>query len=251
MKDKDTIIAEQAETIAEQKVVIAELTKTVQTLLQRIEELQDEVARLKKDSNNSSRPPSSDIVKPKINVQKRTVKKRKRGGQPGHRKCTRRPFAADDTDNVIEYEFRGKDLDGLIALDDWHVVQQATLPEKGFARRMKHIQSGFLNQVRKPPGHKLAETLTQRFKGQSAETYFRFLTEPNVEPTNNGTEREIRHTVIDRRITQGTRGNAGMRWSERIWTAIATCKKQNKNVFDFIHKSLLAHWTDKNYPSFL
>ncbi|MFC1676311.1 hypothetical protein ACFL3G_04525 [Planctomycetota bacterium] len=57
--------------------------------------------------------------------------------------------------------------------------------------------------------------------------------------------------LIDRRITQGTRGNAGMRRCKRIWMTIATCKKQDRNVFEFIHKSLLANWTDKNYPLFL
>lgn len=464
MDNKDIIIAEQ-------QAAIAKLTKTVDTLLKRIQELEDEVARLKKDSNNSSKPPSSDIVKPRTNVRKRTVKKRKRGGQVGHKKHTRKPFAADEIDHVIEYEFRGKDLDGLIPLDDWHTVQQITLPEKpylvtehrarkyintrngkiiiaslpdevqkgglfgadmtamvafmkggchmsfstiqqffkevlkldvsrgmlnkatqkvaaslepayqqvveclpkasylgidetghkdngdkfwtwcfqspqyslfhidksrgsqvlfdwlgqdyegiigcdfwgayrkfsrltsatiqycmahlireirflaehtnkklsrwgehlldwlrklfktlhhsdiltetGFARRMKQIKQGFLVNMRRPPDHQLAKKLARRFKGEAAETYFRFLTNPNVEPTNNGTEREIRHTVIDRRITQGTRGNAGMRWCERIWTTIATCKKQEQNVFDFIHQSLMSHWTDKNYPLFL
>jgi len=451
--------------------IIAELTKTVETLLKRIQVLEEEVARLRKDSNNSSKPPSSDIVKPKTSTQKRTSKKRKRGGQPGHSKHLRKPFSADEIDSVIEYEFRGKDAEGLIPLDLWHVVQQVTLPEKlyfvtehrarkylesktgkiiiaslpnevqkggllgaditamtafmkggchmsfstvqqffkevfhlnvsramfskatqkvsaslefayqqiiehmptesylgidetghkdngdkywtwcfqspdysvfhidksrgskvlfdllgkeyegiigcdfwgayrkfsrlgnatvqycmahlirevrflaehtnsklsdwgqklldwlrrlfntlhrseqltqtGFARCMKQIKRGFLRKVRRPPDHNLAKKLTRRFKGKAAETYFRFLTDPNIEPTNNGTEREIRHTVIDRRITQGTRGNAGMRWCERIWTTIATCKKQERNVFDFIHKSLLANWTDKNYPLFL
>ena len=125
------------------------------------------------------------------------------------------------------------------------------LTDVGFTRRMDQIKKGFLRRMRRPPDHKLAKTLARRFKGKAAETYFRFLTDPTVEPTNNGSERAIRHTVIDRRITQGTRGNAGMRWSERIWTTIATCKKQDRNVFDFIHKSLLANWTDKNYPLFL
>ena len=463
MKNKDAIIAEQ-------QAIIAELTKTVETLLRRIQELEDEIAGLKKDSNNSSKPPSSDIVKPKTKVQKKIVK-RKRGGQPGHKKHMRKPFTAEEIDHVIEYEFCGKDLDGLIPLDQWHVVQQVTLPEKlyavsehrarkylesetgkiiiaalpeeiqrggllgeditamtafmkggchmsfttiqqffkevmhldisrgmlnkatqkvsaslksayqqiadklpneshlgidetghknngdkywtwclqspeyslfhidqsrgskvlfdllsekfegvigcdfwgayrkfarlsdatvqycmahlireirflaehtnkklqqwghklldwirklfetlhrsdelsktGFSRLIKQIQQGFLNQMRKPPDHQLARTLARRFEGKDAETYFRFLTDPNVEPTNNSTEREIRYTVIDRRITQGTRGDAGMRWCERIWTTIATCKKQKRNVFDFIHKSLMAHWTDKNYPLFL
>ncbi len=64
-------------------------------------------------------------------------------------------------------------------------------------------------------------------------------------PTNNGSERKIRHTVIDRKITQGTRGDSGMRWCERIWSTIATCKKQKRDVFEFIYQSILAHWNNK------
>ena len=54
--------------------------------------------------------------------------------------------------------------------------------------------------------------------------------------------------VIDRRITQGTRGEAGMRWGERIWTTLATCEKQNRNVLDFIHQSVLAYRGNACYP---
>ena len=451
--------------------IIAELTKRVETLLARIKLLEDKIARLEKNSNNSSKPPSSDIVTPRRTVLKVSRKKRKRGGQPGHKKHSRKSFTADEVDHTIEYELCDRDLDGLVPLDDWHIVQQVTLPKKlylvtehrarkyldprtdkviiaplpddvqrggllgadmtsmiafmkggchmsystigrfftevlqldvsrslldkatkkvsqalkpayeqlttslahepylgidetghkddgkkhwiwcfqtsnytlfhidksrgscvlfsvlgdefdgiigcdywggyrkfarltdatvqycmthlirevrflaehsvkklnrwgsqlldwlrklfktlhrrdkftgeGFARKMKQIQQGFLDRIRRPPDHSLAKKLARRFKGKAAETYFRFLTEPNVEPTNNGTEREIRHTVIDRRITQGTRGQAGMRWCERIWTTIATCKKQNRNVFEFIHNSMIAHWTDQRYPLFL
>jgi len=42
-----------------------------------------------------------------------------------------------------------------------------------------------------------------------------------------------------------------MRWCERIWTTIATCKKQNRNVFEFIHSSLIAYWTNNSYPELL
>lgn len=124
------------------------------------------------------------------------------------------------------------------------------LTEKGFHHSMERIKAKFLKQIRRPPDHKLAQTLAKRFKGQAAENYFRFLTEP-IEPTNNGTERQIRPVVIDRRITQGTRGNVGMRWCERIWTAIATCKKQQRNVFDFIHESIIANWSNKECPSLI
>lgn len=120
-----------------------------------------------------------------------------------------------------------------------------------FERAMKRIQRGFLSRIRRPPEHPLAFKLAKRFRRRAADDYFRFITEPGVEPTNNNTERQIRPVVIDRRITQGTRGDAGMRWCERIWTALATCKKQNRNVFEFIHQSLLAHWTNTCYPELL
>lgn len=123
-------------------------------------------------------------------------------------------------------------------------------PER-FALVMERIKKGFLSMVRRPPDHALAKKLARRFRGEAAEDYFRFTTQPGLEPTNNGTERQIRPVVIDRRITQGTRGQAGMRWCERIWTILATCKKQNRNVLDFIHQSLLAHWTNTCYPELL
>ena len=125
------------------------------------------------------------------------------------------------------------------------------LTAKGYLHSMGKIKEGFLSRMRRPPNHPLAKKLAKRFKGKAAEQYFRFLSDLEVEPTNNGTEREIRHSVIDRRITQGTCGNAGMRWCERIWTILATCKKQNRNVFNFIHESILAHWTDQCYPRLL
>jgi transposase len=122
---------------------------------------------------------------------------------------------------------------------------------KGFTLAMERIKEGFLSRVRRPPDHSLSKKLARRFRGKSSEDYFRFLTEPKLEPTNNGTERQIRPVVIDRRITQGTCGYAGMRWCERIWTTLATCKKQNRNVFKFIHHTLVAHWANNPYPELL
>ena len=123
--------------------------------------------------------------------------------------------------------------------------------EQSFQWRMRHIKEHFLAIVRIPPDHKPAKLLAKRFEGDRAEDYFRFMAEPAVEPTNNDTERAVRHTVIDRRITQGTRGDGGMRWCERIWTTIATCKKQRRNVFDFIHQAILARWTKQPCPQLL
>lgn len=129
--------------------------------------------------------------------------------------------------------------------------RKSDYPVQSFLWRMMQIRDHFLEIMRNPPQYKLAQKLALRFKGDRAEDYFRFIDDPLLEPTNNGTERDIRHIVIDRKVTQGTRGDAGMHWCQRIWTTIATCKKQRRNVFDFIHQSILAHWTKQHYPQLL
>jgi hypothetical protein len=84
-----------------------------------------------------------------------------------------------------------------------------------------------------------------------SQDYFRFMFAEGVEPTNNHNEQQLRHSVIDRKITQGTRGVAGQRYHERMWTAIATCKKQNRNFFSFLHDSIVAHLKHQPAPSLL
>jgi transposase len=95
-----------------------------------------------------------------------------------------------------------------------------------------------------------AQNLANRFR-KHGESYLRFITTPDIEPTNNLAEQAIRFVVIDRRITQGTRGEAGRRWCERIWTAIATCAQHGKSAFHFLHESVKAYFRAAQPPSLL
>jgi len=79
-----------------------------------------------------------------------------------------------------------------------------------------------------PNGQRMAKRMDSHGAG-----YFHFITTAGVEPTNNVAEQAIRFVVIDRLITQGTRSDGGQRWSERIWTVIATCARQGRSVFDY------------------
>jgi len=137
------------------------------------------------------------------------------------------------------------------------------MTESGFYRSMVIQRDRFLEIVRKPPDSQEAKNLTDRFRivefseGENigvydmSQDYFRFMLEDNVEPTNNHSEQQIRHCVIDRKITQGTRSLKGQRYHERMWTAIATCRKQNRSFFEFLKASIEAKTEGKPSPSLL
>jgi transposase len=97
-----------------------------------------------------------------------------------------------------------------------------------------------------------ANVLRERLRfGQHGKAYFEFVTTPGVEPTNNLAEQAIRFVVIDRHVTQGTRGEKGRRWCERIWTMIATCSQQGRSVFDYLHAAVEAYFQQAPAPSLL
>jgi transposase len=98
------------------------------------------------------------------------------------------------------------------------------------------------------PETKPSRNLAKRFE-TPGESYFRFITTPGVEPTNNLAEQAIRFVVIDRLITQGTRSEAGTRWCERIGTVIATCVQQGRSVFSYLEAAVGAWFEGTGAPS--
>ena len=153
--------------IAELRAVVDDLKEQNRAQANRIAELELQLAKALKNSSNSSKSPSSDIVKPpKKKADGR--KKAKRGGQKGHPRMLREPLPPERVNEEFTYEIDAADV------------------------------------------------------------------------------REL-----DRRITQGTRSEFGQRYHERMWTAIATCDKQGRSFFQFLHASLTAKLTGMTPPTLL
>ncbi len=104
--------------------------------------------------------------------------------------------------------------------------------------------------IRGAPDTKNARPIVKRFENHGA-AYFEFITTPGMEPTNNLAEQAIRFVVIDRLITQGTRGEAGRQWSERIWTVMATCAMQGRSAYEFLVDAVDAKFQGQTAPSLL
>jgi transposase len=100
------------------------------------------------------------------------------------------------------------------------------------------------------PATRASGNMAARLEAHGA-SYFRFITERGVGPTNNLAEQAIRFVVIDRLITQGTRSDHGDRWCERIWTAMATCRQQGRSVFAYLEAAVTAWFAGEEAPSLL
>ncbi len=125
----------------------------------------------------------------------------------------------------------------------FHLIhRRETMDVKRFTRKLEEAGCELLRQATyRVPSTKEAKNLKRRFE-KHGESYIQFITTPGIDPTNNIAEQAIRFVVIDRRVTQGSRSEAGQRWLERIWTTIATCTQQGRSVFEFLCESVVAHF---------
>ena len=78
-----------------------------------------------------------------------------------------------------------------------------------------------------------------------------FLDHEDVEPTNNASERSLRHAVIWRKLSFGTQSPAGSRFVETLLSVIETCRQQNRNVFAFVTEAIQAHFNRTPIPKLL
>lgn len=157
-------------------------------------------------------------------------------------------YLADQADKIVKNwaEKALDDFKGLFRL----IHKRDKLTAKTFQKRLLGFRDQLLKRFKSAPSRQGARDLQARFK-KFPEEFFTFMTTPGVQPTNNMTEQAIRYVVIDRKITQGTRGLKGQRWCERIWTTISTCRSQRRSVFEFLRRAVLSHFRGDSAPSLM
>jgi transposase len=127
------------------------------------------------------------------------------------------------------------------------------LTPRGYVRSLMRVRKKIIGIIRRAPNRDEPRKLAKRFRDHG-DGYFTFMDHDGVvgvEPTNNATERQIRFVVLDRKVTQGTKGEIGNQWCERIWSTVATCRQRNKPIFAFLLDAIHAQIHGTAAPSLI
>ena len=148
----------------------------------------------------------------------------------------------------------GKDLLGptgeLFGL--WRRCRDGTLTRTGLKRLLRPIREkieGLLLRGVFSGNTKLAGMCGELHAHR--DRLWRFAESEGVEPTNNASERALRPAVIWRKLSFGTRSAQGSRFVETLLSVVETCRRQSRNVFEYLTRALEAQLAGQPIPSLL
>lgn len=132
----------------------------------------------------------------------------------------------------------------------WSRCRDATIPRAGLRRLTRPIR-------KKIEGLLLRGEFSGNpaMKGMCRELFnhrqwlWTFLDVEGVEPTNNVSERALRHAVIWRKLSFGTQSANGSRFVETILTVVETCRQQSRKCFDYLTSAMQAYFLQQSAPS--
>jgi transposase len=132
----------------------------------------------------------------------------------------------------------------------WQKVRDGTLSHRSFRRQMEPIRARVEDYL-------LRGYFDARVNGfckelwQHRQRLWTFVEVEGVEPTNNGAEQALRHAVIWRKLSFGTQSAGGSRFVERLLTVIETCRRQQRDVFQWLVEAVQADLNGQSAPSLL
>lgn len=74
---------------------------------------------------------------------------------------------------------------------------------------------------------------------------YTFLRIPGVDPTNNHAERSLRPAVVRRKVSYGSTDECGLRWTERMYSVLLTCRLNNWPFADLLQKAVKSFLFDE------
>ena len=115
-----------------------------------------------------------------------------------------------------------------------HQIRE-TLTPASFTRRRRRIENAvdrlvFRTFLPEQPDTANARRLQERYREHRA-SLFVFLDRPDIPPTNNASEQDLRPSVIHRKVTGGYRSQLGADISAIVISLLTTARKRGENLF--------------------
>ena len=135
----------------------------------------------------------------------------------------------------------------------WHRVRDGTLARSTFEPYvMRWLRPAFGQDLEVGTGSACAKTAATCRELQKVETaLWTFVRRPGVEPTNNASERTLRHAVMWRKTSYGTDSSAGSHFVANILSVVGTCRQQGRNVLEYLTACCQAERSASAAPSLL
>jgi transposase len=136
--------------------------------------------------------------------------------------------------------------------EHWGEYRRGEISRAGLQRRMAPVRREVERLLLRG-----AESGNANMQGMCRQLYahrgwlWAFLYHEGVEPTNNTSERSLRHAVIWRKLSFGTQSVGGSRFVERMLSVIETCRQQGRNTFAFLVSAMESHLAHQSAPSLL
>jgi transposase len=134
----------------------------------------------------------------------------------------------------------------------WHRVRDGTMTRSTFRRYVAELRPWVRSQLEAGSAcgcDKTAGTCRELLAVEPA--LWTFVRVEGIEPTNNAAERALRHAVMWRKTSYGTRSEAGSHFVENVLTIVATCRQQGRNVLEYLTGCCNAHLAGDPPPSLL
>ena len=124
----------------------------------------------------------------------------------------------------------------------WRAQDRSTAQFDPLRRRVKRL---LLQGTAQTQCTRTANTCANLLKLEPA--LWTFLADTAVPPTNNSSEQAIRALVLKRKISGPTRSRRGDEFIARGFSAHETCRRQGRDLWDYLHSAVVA-WIDKTLP---
>ena len=113
-----------------------------------------------------------------------------------------------------------------------------SLEHQGTQEQVKKLEERIIQLSKRKYTHSTVRKWVKNLAQRDIESLFIFVTNPDVDPTNNISERQLRTLVVFRNITNGSRSEQGAQTTATLFSIIQTLKLQNKNILTGLQEIL-------------